>query len=437
MGSLTIKNILDELAKSNSRKTKLSILNEHKENETLKKVVYLAAHPLVNFFIQKIPEYKQRSNPKLDLSEAIRMTIELHHRLVTGNKAIDHLAYILSNVDFDDAEVIKRIINKNLKCGVSIATINSVWPKLIQTYPCLLASSYSYKLFEKIKFPAFTQLKMDGMRFNAIVNNGVCEFRSRSGREIMINHKPLYDDFIKMSKGNNVVFDGELVVSKDSDLLDRKTGNGILNKAIKGTQNKQEGLMVRAVLWDCIEYHKFEKGKDNTKYTDRLKVLEEFIKQTPSKYISLIETSEVFSPVEVKRNFDKAITQGQEGIILKTMDHPWENRRSKNLIKFKNELECDLKVVDWIEGKGKYKGQMGSILCMSDDAMLEVNVGSGFTDNERLNIKSEDIVGKIVSVKYNEKIQTKDSNDTYSLFLPVFVEIREDKTKADTMVDIS
>jgi hypothetical protein len=44
----------------------------------------------------------------------------------------------------------------------------------------------------------------------------------------------------------------------------------------------------------------------------------------------------------------------------------------------------------------------------------------------------EAILGKIAAVKYNEVITSK-GKDTKSLFLPVFLEIREDKDTADIL----
>jgi glucose/arabinose dehydrogenase len=74
---------------------------------------------------------------------------------------------------------------------------------------------------------------------------------------------------------------------------------------------------------------------------------------------------------------------------------------------------------------------MGSVTCVTKDGKLEVNVGSGFNDEDR-KMKPEDIVGKIITVKYNEIIQDKNKNKK-SLFLPIFEEIRLDKTKADIL----
>ena len=46
----------------------------------------------------------------------------------------------------------------------------------------------------------------------------------------------------------------------------------------------------------------------------------------------------------------------------------------------------------------------------------------------------DQLIGKIVAVKYNMRIQNKSGEE--SLFLPIFVEVREDKDVADTLDDI-
>ena len=71
------------------------------------------------------------------------------------------------------------------------------------------------------------------------------------------------------------------------------------------------------------------------------------------------------------------------------------------------------------------------MVCESADGMVKVNVGSGFNDEDRNSIKAADVVGKIVAIKYNARITNKSSSTTASLFLPIFLEIREDKTQAD------
>jgi DNA ligase-1 len=98
----------------------------------------------------------------------------------------------------------------------------------------------------------------------------------------------------------------------------------------------------------------------------------------------------------------------------------------------KGELECDLKIVGIQEGTGKYVGKVGAYLCESADGVIKVDVGSGFKDDQRTIDNS--VIGKIVAVKYNVRIKNKQGEE--SLFLPIFLEVREDKTKADSSKDI-
>jgi hypothetical protein len=108
----------------------------------------------------------------------------------------------------------------------------------------------------------------------------------------------------------------------------------------------------------------------------------------------------------------------------------WEDKRSKDQVKFKAELECDLMIVGWEEGTGKNKGRLGALICESADGAIRVNVGSGYTDEQRQEYVVDYVVGKVATVKYNARIQDKAGN-VESLFLPTFIELREDKRIAD------
>jgi len=131
-----------------------------------------------------------------------------------------------------------------------------------------------------------------------------------------------------------------------------------------------------------------------------------------------------------KKIFEKFLGEGQEGTILKNIDSPWESKRVKHQIKFKGELECDLKIVGWEEGTGKNVGRLGALVAESSDSVVRVSIGSGYTDADRDSIKPE-CIGSIVSVKYNARIKDKKTGGD-SLFLPIFVEIRHDKSEADS-----
>lgn len=412
--------ILEDLAANPSRNYKLAKLEEHKNNQVLREVVRLALDPFTQFYIRKIPKYEATGSGCL--MQAMDKLFELSSRLVTGHAAIEHLTQVLTSLSPKNAMVLERIIAKDLRCGVSTATANDVWLGLVVDYPCMLASQYDQKLVDKIKWPAYVQLKLDGMRFNAVVRDGQCEFKSRNGKTIDLLGN-LEKEFVELANGSDMVYDGELVVTDGFTLLDRQTGNGILNKALKGTISVEEASKVRACIWDVIPYMYFTTGEYSRPYKERFS----FIKET--RNISIVPNFIVENIEEAQAKFREYYTQGEEGIILKDMHAPWENKRSKSLIKFKGELECDLKIVDVEDGTGKYEGMLGALVCESEDGIIKVKVGSGFNDEDRKKIKKQDVLGKVVAVKYNARIRSKHEGE--SLFLPIFVEIREDKDKAD------
>jgi len=437
---MTVFEILEALAADSSRLAKEAILQQHAGNDVLKNAFRLAYDPMISFYIRKIPVYQSKVYiPVPTLYWAMNeLEKEFATRKKTGNAAIEHLTYILESLNEKDASVIERIIKQDLRCGVGEPTINKIWPGLIKTYPVMLASGFEQKLVDKIGFPSYVQLKLDGMRFNAIVRGGKVEFRSRNGRQLDIASDLFGKAFIHFAEvyGIDCVFDGELlVVDSAGKPLDRKTGNGILTKAIKGTQSQKEGEMVRATLWDVIPINGFLEGKYNVPYKTRFSELVDkhakFQKKSALKnLINIVETIVVDNQYTADKLFNKFLDEGQEGIILKSMHGIWEDKRSKDQVKFKAELECDLMIVGWEKGTGKNKNRLGALICESADGAIRVNVGSGYSDEQRDMFTVDYTVGKIATVKYNARIQDKGGN-VESLFLPTFIELREDKNVAD------
>jgi len=396
----------------------------------------MANDPFTQFYQRKIPEYTPLyDEPIATLQQAVESLSILSSRTLTGNAAITQLKLTLSTISKNDAKVIERIIGKDLKCGVSTSTVNKVWPKLIHEYPVMLCSPFDKKLVDKIKFPALAQEKCDGMRVNIIVKGDVVEFRSRNGKEIAGLSK-LGEQFIKLAYGKDIVFDGELlVVDANGDVCDRQTGNGILNKAVKGTILSEEADRVFVVLWDQIPYENFITGYCDLAYRYRLKRLEYLIdRQAVYSRIELVETFDVLSIEQAQEIFQNYLNKGKEGIILKDSSSKWESKRSKGQIKFKAELDVDLKVMGVIAGTGKYADAIGSLYCESADGVVKVYVGSGLNDEQR-NAAPSEYLDKIIAVKYNARIKNVQGEE--SLFLPIFLCLRPDKDCADISSVIS
>ena len=138
---MSVFSIVQELAGNNSRLFKEGVLKQEKDFEDLKFAFYLALNPYIQFYIRKIPDYVPALKSEVTLMEAMKSLKMLFERQVTGNKAIEFLRdNILSKLDKEDSKVIEWIIGKDMRCGVSEATINKVWPNHIPEYPVMLES---------------------------------------------------------------------------------------------------------------------------------------------------------------------------------------------------------------------------------------------------------------------------------------------------------
>jgi ATP-dependent DNA ligase len=416
--------ILHQLEAASGRLEKEAILKAHATDPVFKEVCRLTLDPLVNFYIKKLPEagVAREGTDTWTLSEALEsIKTHLATRALRGNAATTHVHRLLTCLEPEDREVLRRVLGRNLKCGVSEATVEKIWPDLKLSYPCMLVSPLDSKT--KIKFPCVVQTKMDGMRFNAHVQSGHVAFKSRAGKELDLSGLPIEADFQKLPDG---VYDGELLVAN----CDRKTGNGILTKFQKGTGTPAAGRDIHARVWDVIPSADFAKGVYSVGYIQRFRILSGTLKaEHPTRIILVQAWLDVSSIEEVQEIYKEQLSCGEEGVILKDPQGPWEDKRVKHQVKMKAELEADLRVTGFLPGSGKYEGKIGSLLVESADGKVKSAVGTGLDDEERSCDPSE-FLGKIVAVKYNALIDDKKTG-LKSLFLPVFVEVRDDKTAAD------
>ena len=431
--SKTILSILNEIAATPSRNEKEAILRREQNNELLKSVFSAAYNPFINYYIKQIPSVNEYIGGH-SLERAITLLNSFSSRKYTGNAAITELAAILSLCGEDDATVIERIIQRDLRCGCSESTPNKIWPGIVPTFDVCLA----HKDISNIKFPCYGQTKFDGLRCHLSLVNGKAVALSRNGKTIEL--LGVLDNDIGFLIKEGQTLDGELLCVKDGKILDRKTGNGIGNKAVKGTISKEEAEMIRFCTWDIVD------TTSSIPYNKRIEGLLDALppyyeetsgRKTGPAYLNKIwvaETTIINNIEESQAFFEAKLAEGQEGAMMKNMDFKWEPKRVKGVGKMKAEEVKEMRIVDLVEGTGKYKGMLGKFICQSEDGLIETGVGSGLSDEERIEYFSSDMIGRVISVCYNQKIQSK-NNPKASLFLPRFVELREDKDIADNSTD--
>lgn len=434
-----VLSILEAVAAVPGKLDKVAILEANKENTTLKNTVYLALNGLISFYIKKLPTTtKHESNYTLDAALAL-LPIVLAGRQKTGHAAIEWVQHLLEQCSERDAEVVRRVIGRDLRMGASEGSAEKVWPGLVPKFAVMLATSYSDKALAKIKYPAYAQLKADGSRTQVIVDldQKTATFWTRKGNEVFLS-KTKADEMLALFPENwsgTWVVDGEIVAIDVNGVVDRATGNGIYNKAIKESISEAEEALLNFQVWDLIKYEEWQSGKGTMSYKDRLFNLNRL---NHGKFTTVIETHTVYSLAEAEAIYTKYIEQDLEGIILKNLDGLWEDKRSKDQVKFKQVMSADLEVVEVMPGKAgkKYADIAGTLRCKTSCGQLFVDA-SGMSDAQREAFWAGrlEMVGQIVEVEYNGIVKRRGS-DVYSLFLPQFVSIRADKTVANSLDEL-
>lgn len=397
--------------------------------EDFKKVIILACNPFLNFHMKKLDKFQEskegRNNVGSDNVLLFNYLNYLSEKSGTSNEERLILTE-LASTDKETYDVVNLILKKDLNCGIGEKTVQKYTPE-IPVFNVMLCEKSTEKNLKNIKYPALCQLKDDGGRILTFVEDGIITHYSRNGR--LIDLFGYFDDDFKSCP--NGVYDGEIIFYKDGKPLKRKASNGLMNKAIKGSikQKEIDGAVIH--LWDHITLSEFRNEYSDIGTLTRFEYLSKHL--VLSHKITTIITNIVHSYEETIENFNYWIEQGFEGIVLKNIDSPYEAKRSKNWIKFKNEKDCDLRVIGF-EPHSKKEGWIGSLLCESEDGLLQVSTGSGMGDTDRQKEPSE-YLNKIVAIKFNEVIDSE-GDKLPSLFLPIFQGIREDKTQADTYKEI-
>ena len=484
---MEISSIIDILKSNNSAKFKEETLLKFKEHPAFSNFLNYVYNPFIKYNIKQIPDYT--SNGKnCKIEEVLPVLQKFIDKEVSGNNAKDLLCETLSSLNPTDAYLFESIINRTVDAGFSVKTINKVWKNLIPTIPYMRCDKLTTKTAKNITYPALVQLKADGTFMNTIKHKKESYNMTRNGTLFYITKVNEYLDRV-LTHIDNINIIGEAIVVRDGRPLERKEGNGLINsymsrdetrasylekqRALVNSGKINSGAFKKSVedlkkledtwlqterdlvlqVWDIVEYDKWVLGLDKTPYKDRLEILKDIVKDCP--FMEVIETLEVNSLAEAENFGRQKMLDGFEGAVLKSYNMIWEDKTSKYQLKIKAELDADLRVIGYTPGEGVFEQGIGALTCVTSDNLLEVSVGSGFKRDERglvrvdendatLGLKLRDDItdidsfyiemyhDKIVTIKYNEAIKSA-GKQLYSLFLPVFIEVRNDKDEADTL----
>lgn len=323
----------------------------------------------------------------------------------------------------EQREYYRALVTKSLKLGVDAKSVNDVIPNLIPTFSVQLGIPREKCKIKSGDWFSLSQ-KLNGNR--CVFVNG--KMMSRQGKEFTGLDHILSD--IQKVVNNGIVLDGELVGKNEEGLSDSanfQKSTGIANS------KDADKTSLKYVIFDTLRLEEFQNGKSEYTYKIRRQLLLK-LKETIAKHnLKNIEVVQMFyegtDQTEIDKWLDYCEEHDYEGCMI-NLDSPYECKRVKSLQKAKMFKDIDLCCISVNEAiTGKYKGTLGSITCKYKNGT--VDVGSGFSDEQRgyyFNNPNE-IVGKIITVKYKETTTNKKGGE--SLQFPVFVTVRFDKDVAD------
>jgi len=422
--------IIKEIESTNSRisKEQIILLEMKKNNEIFLEGLRLAYDKLLTFGVKQIPE-SVSDGIGLQWNEFKNLCNKLISRSLTGHAARDKINEIMAKSSKDEWNFFfKRILQKDMRCGVSEKTINNVAKKnnfpqyIIPVFACQLAQdSDSHQ--KKLTGRKYLEVKLDGVRVISILYpNGKVDLFSRNGKELT-NFRHIQDQIAKSINKNPItsalVLDGEVVSNNFQELMRQ------IHRKIS-SQNKDATLF----LFDILSFENFKFGVEKLSYTKRNENLNNWYKRNFEflHNVKLINRKLVDLDTDegkkIYKNFNnKSITEGYEGIMIKDPESFYECKRSSTWLKLKPIIEISLQVTNYEEGSGRNKGKLGALIAEGEDdgKFFKLNIGSGFTDQQRESFwkNKEQLIGKIVEIKADSISKSQDG-DFWSLRFPRF-----------------
>ncbi len=148
--------------------------------------------------------------------------------------------------------------------------------------------------------------------------------------------------------------------------------------------------------WRKIGFWVFDLPAARVNFTRRYEQLGSIVAATASPYLSLVEQYRVADKQALMKKLDTVVRNGGEGLMLHRAGSLYRSGRSDDLLKLKPFQDAEAVVIAHNPGKGKYAGQMGSVL-VETEVGKRFYIGSGFSDEQRRNPPPP---GTVITYKY-------------------------------------
>lgn len=428
-------------------------------------------NPYRVFGIKKWDKPEVYANSDISLKPFLTLLDQLNDRILTGNAAKVAVTAVLSCYTERTANVLERVIKKDLKCGANSTSFEKIYPSLnIPGFELMLCEKIEHQKNEngKVvypkydwKFPCIGEVKYDGMRLIAKVQNGEVVYLSRSGKSADQWSGIFDNDLIAMEKsiGQPIIVDGEAL------------SDGKMQATAKAKGSNGDKSKMKFYAFDFMTLDNWNSHTSTEEQVIRSRLLDDLIKNLKLSRIIKSDYRILYNLDEAELFYSEVTELGvpgqDEGLIIKRIDgkYEWNNKkRTDTWAKWKPTIDVDVKIVGVYEGtKGtknehrlggffiegedengnKIKSRCGGIKVshknykvwmtkFAKDLKIDINkiYESGVSKDEFFRTfawkNPELFIGKTCTIECQE-LSLSENSDVYSLRFPFFTMLRYDK----------
>lgn len=419
-----LQQFVEKSNSTNSNTDKIDVIKEFSNDHEVMRALRYTYSPFKQYYITS-KNLKKRSDLVASSQpfdhDIITLLDFLNDREVTGHEAISIVnKFIIDNEQYK--ELIYNIIDRNLKTRSTASMINKVIPGLVPTFDVALAATYDEKTKKKVDLDTddwYLSRKLDGVRCLAFFDNfGTVTFKSRSGKPFDTLGNVAKE--LEKLKLYNMVMDGEICIVDENGDEDFQS----IIKEIKRKDHTIKNPLFQ--IFDMISLEDFENKTSREKLSERLDNLWLVMERLEDAliYNKVLEQDVVTSWDQFESKMNLAVQSGWEGLMLRK-DDKYQGKRSTDILKVKKFYDEEYIVVDLenspnrviVDGLEVEEMMLKNVII--EHKGNRVQVGSGFTIDERRNYfeNPNKILGKTITVQYFE--ETTNQNGTHSLRFPV------------------
>ena len=433
---MIVREIFTTLASISGSNDKMQFLNEN-TNETVSLIFQDTYDTKRKYYVKK---FNVTGTGDLTIDEDYMefhgMLNTLNARIVTGNAAVELVEMTIGMYAKEDQDLLCKILDRNLKVGVSLDNFNKTNGETIDKFEVALAKKLQdVKNVDPIDGTWFVSRKMDGARCITICNQDWVDgelkqevkFFSRQGKEFttLSNLIPDVKQMFLAYGAGTFILDGEMCLVDEN-------GDEHFDWIMKEITRKNHTIENPCYqVFDLLNDDWFYGRETSENFGVRLHTLCETWYQTQPEHIRVAEQERITSQEIFDKWQEKAKDGNWEGLMIRK-DVPYEGKRTGNLLKIKAMQDAEYVVEGVINGKATYNEGGAKEYDIISALMIRhkgnlVKVGSGLSKEQRIGWYSrpDEIIGKVITVQYFE--ETKDSKTgEYSLRFPVLKYVYED-----------